>query len=134
MNRLTGNVSTTQNEAVGSELDLLGGRFQRIADNFDNTIAYGCIDGPATFRGCNGHCSGRDATTCAGIPAIMVCPGFWTFSENGQATLLIHEAAHMIWAGVVHTANYGHASCYANFVADIFHAPTTTPDCPVPKH
>ena len=134
MNRFTGNVSTTRNEAISGELDLLATRFQLIANNFDNNIAYGCIGGSATFHGCGGDCSGRDATACAGIPAILVCPRFWALTDDNKATLLIHEAAHMIWSSVVHTANYGHASCYANFVADIFNLPTTTPACPVPKH
>ena len=133
LNRLSGRVVPRRNDAISGELELLGSRLQRISDNFDRPINYPCIGGQTTFMGCEAHCTGRDAAACAGIRAIFLCPGFWGLSENGQATLLIHEAAHMIWANVVHVANFRHASCYANFVADVFSAPTTTPDCPAPR-
>jgi len=133
LNRLSGRVERKRNDAISGELELLSDRLQRISDNFDRPIHYPCIGGPTTLMGCDAHCTGRDATTCAGIRAIFLCPGFWKLSPNGQGTLLIHETAHMLWANVVHSANFRHASCYANFVADIFHAPTTTPACPIPR-
>lgn len=130
--RLTGTVFPNREDAVNDEMDGLSDRLQAIADKLDQSIHYKCITGPTTFMDCEGHCRGRSATACAGIRAILLCPSFWGLSENGQATLLIHETAHMRWANVLHAANFRHASCYANFVADIFNLPLTTPACPAP--
>lgn len=130
--RLTGTVFPNREDVVNDEMDGLSDRLQAIADQFDRSIHYQCITGTTTFMDCEGHCRGRSATACAGIRAILLCPSFWGLSEDNQATLLIHETAHMRWASVLHAANFRHASCYANFVADIFNLPLTTPACPAP--
>jgi hypothetical protein len=131
MNRLTGNVVKTRNQAISQELELLSNRLQLIADGFDQEIHYKCIDRETAFMGCTCDCVDADACACGGIGAIFLCPGFWGLGDN-MSTLLIHEAAHMIWLNVHHSGNYRDASCYANFVADILGAPLTGPDCPTP--
>jgi hypothetical protein len=120
MNRLSGKVEAKQEDAIAGELDLLGDRLKLISDKFDADIDYTCTS----------NCpAGKDAFASFGTSAIGLCPGFWKGSGPQRATLLIHEAAHMIWANVGHGANYTHASCYANFVADLLNAPPTTPEC-----
>ncbi len=128
-NRVTGARFNSQEEAVASELDTLSARLMRMADQMDGNIHYFCIGGTAVHMGCEGHCTGRAATACDGIRAVMLCPAFWDMSIQAQTTLLIHELGHMIWASVGHNRNFTHTSCYANYVADVFHAPTTTPAC-----
>jgi len=136
MNRLTGRVERSRNEAISGELELLSARLQLIADIFDQEIHYRCIGGPTTFMGCSCDCMHAgmhsDACACAEVSAIFLCPGFWNLGKNAMATLLIHEAAHMLWRNVGHAGSYRDASCYANFVADIFGAPLTGPACPAP--
>ncbi|MGA7180810.1 MAG: DUF4157 domain-containing protein [Thiobacillaceae bacterium] len=133
LNRLSGKTRPTREEALADEMDSASDRFQRLADNFDKPIRYRCIDKPDTFAGCDAHCKGRDATTCAGLRAVFLCPRFWTLGDTEKATLLIHESAHMLWANVAHVANFRHAECYASFVADMFHSLPGTPACPQPK-
>jgi hypothetical protein len=135
LNRMTGTVKATRDDATSEELSLVADRLQAIANNFDSTIEYRCITGPTTYKGCDGHCTGRDATTCAGQRLHMICPRFWQLVAGSPEVLLIHESAHMLWANVVHGApgaggRFRHAECYASFVADLFNLPPGRPACP----
>jgi len=128
-NRVTGGLFNNQEEAVASELDTLAHRLEQISDRLDGNMHYFCINGSVTRMGCTTDCVNADASTCAGIRAIFLCPGFWALSTQGQGTLLIHELAHQVFSTVSHTRNFRHASCYANFAADVHSAPTTNPEC-----
>ena len=127
MNRLTGTVRTTQDEALCEEMELLSRRFQLLGRFFNQFVPYRCGI-PETFGGCTqtaADCATDDAGACAGVGAIFLCPGFWTYNRNQQAGILIHEAAHINWTRIVHGArgsggNFRHAECYAEFVAQIF--------------
>jgi hypothetical protein len=126
-NRLTGDRFPTLEDAVESELESLANRLDRIASRLDGNMHYYCINGTATRLDCEGHCSGRDATSCAGKRVVLLCPGFWSDIRN-NSHLLIHELAHQIWANVIHVRNFRHASCYASYVAGhLATGPTCTP-------
>ncbi len=137
LNRMLGVVRPTQAQALAEEMDLVSARFQLIADTLDDFINYLCTAGATAFGGCQPPCANRDASACAGVDAVFLCPTFWGLTPDSQAILLIHEVAHMIWAHVLHGAagpggNFRHAECYASFVADLFGAPAGGPACPPP--
>lgn len=138
MNRLTGGVVPTLDEARGQEMELMARRYGLIANAFDGPLHYRCIGGASSFGGCNIPDCSNDAWSCPGVDAIFLCPGFWAPGPPGtQSTLLIHEASHMIWERVIHGArgsggNFRHAECYASFVADIFGITPGLPACPIP--
>jgi hypothetical protein len=138
MNRLTGSVQPTLDEARGQEMELMARRYELIANAFDGPLHYRCISGASSFGGCNIPDCSNDAWACPGVDAIFLCPGFWAPGDPGtQSTLLIHETSHMIWEHVIHGAggsggNFRHAECYASFVGGIFGITPGLPACPVP--
>ena len=140
LNRLTGIVRPTFNEALSEEMELMARRYQLIADTLTGFFHFRCIGGPTTFAGCSTDCVAADASVCTGVTVFFLCPGFWTpgaVEPLDSATLLIHETSHYIWGRVEHGAggpggNFRHAECYASFVADIFGGTPGTPACPAP--
>lgn len=140
LNRLTGSVRPSLDEALSDEMRLLSRRYGLLGRFFSQFVPYRCGI-PETFGGCTqtaADCAADDAGSCPGVGAIFLCPGFWApGAPNAQATLLIHEAAHVIWARVDHGArgsggNFRHAECYASFVGNIFGITPGGPACPVP--
>jgi uncharacterized protein DUF4157 len=137
LNRLTGEVKKTQNDAMQGELEGIAGRFGKISDNFGRTQTYRCIHGAVSLDGCDTHCTGRDASACQGVSTFFLCPGFWQIPDPSKATLLIHEGFHMAFGFPGHGVtgvgrNLRHAECYASSVSDIFNMPTGGPPCPSP--
>jgi len=140
LNRLTGVVRSTLDEALSEEMRLLSLRYGLLGRFFSQFVPYRCGI-PETFGGCTqtaADCAGDDAGACPGVGAIFLCPGFWGYGTHQQAGILIHEAAHVNWARIDHGAqgpggNFRHAECYAEFVAQIFPIvlpPTTNPCIP----
>jgi hypothetical protein len=136
LNRLTGKVKQTQDEAMQEELDGLSDRFDRMDSNFGKVLRYRCINGAVSLDKCDTDCVNADASACLGVRTFFLCPTFWALPDNSKATLLIHESFHMLFAaghgGSGVGRNLRHAECYASFVSDIFNLPTGTPACPSP--
>lgn len=132
-NRLTGRTYSTQETALDAEMMSLSMRYERVADYFSNTaIAYRCIHGRVTYSNCRTGCHIGEASACAGVNAIFLCSAFWARSPGERIIMLIHEAAHILWASVDHVANFRHAECYASFVGDLFGGTGAGPACPTP--
>jgi hypothetical protein len=127
LNRLTGAIRPSLNEALGEEMGLLALRYQLLARFFSQPIPYRCGI-PDRFGGCPqtaANCAAEDAGACEGVGAIFLCPSFWGFDTQQQAGVAIHEAAHINWGSVGHGArgpggNFRHAECYAELVAQVF--------------
>ena len=137
LNRLTGVVRPTLEAALAEEMGLLANRYALMARLFGQNVAYRCRV-PDNFGGCAptvADCAAGDALSCNGVGAIWLCATYWGFTNDAQAGVLIHEAAHIIWGNVIHGArgsggNFRHAECYAELVAQIFgfaNAPTGAP-------
>ncbi len=141
LNRLTGRVRPSLDEALSEEMNLLSRRYGLLSRFFSQPIPYRCGI-PDSFGGCPqtaADCTTDDAGACAGVGAIFLCPSFWGYGTRQQAGILIHEAAHINWARVVHGAggpggNFRHAECYSEFVAQIFgfDMPPTGDPCVAP--
>lgn len=137
LNRLSGKVKQTQDEAMQGELDGLSARFDRMDSNFGQVLRYRCIHGAVSLDDCDTHCKGRAASACQGVKTIFLCPSFWAIPDASKATLLIHESFHMLFGFPGHGGagvgrNMRHAECYASFVSDMFNLPTGGPACPTP--
>jgi Domain of unknown function (DUF4157) len=137
LNRLTGKVAKTQNDAMQEELQGISDRFDSIDKNFGRILTYRCIDGAVDMDGCKTHCSGRDASACSGASTFFLCPTYWGLSQASLSTLLIHESFHMLGhpghGGKGVGKNLRHAECYASAVSDIFNLNSAgTPACPSP--
>ncbi len=137
LNRLTGKVAKTQNDARQEELQGISDRFDSIDKNFGKILTYRCINSPVSLDGCDTHCKGRDASACEGVSTFFLCPSFWKLTETGMATLLIHESFHMLFGHPGHGGkgagkNLRHAECYASSVSDIFNLAHGGPACPSP--
>src|SRR5262249_27435209 len=143
LNRLTGLVRPTLNQVLAEEFSLLAARYRLIARWFNQWAVWRCIDGPSNFAGCRTDCDdGADASVCSGIGVIFLCAPFWTYANTNrtdgpaqQASILMHEAAHIIWTPVGDDpvrgpgGNFRVAYCYENFVADIIGFPPLTTSC-----
>jgi hypothetical protein len=131
LNRLTTETYDTRAEAQQSEMRILAERFGMIADILRGPIDYDCVAATTCSQACSHSC---DAFVSTGQSRISLCPSFWNdwFETSSMAALMIHETAHMIWAGVGHGANFSHAECYASFVGDLFGISSGTPSCPQP--
>jgi hypothetical protein len=137
LNRLTGKVAKTQNDAMQEELQGISDRFDSIDKNFGRILTYRCINGAVSLDSCDTHCTGRDASACEGVSTFFLCPSFWKLTETGKATLLIHESFHMLFGHPGHGGkgvgkNLRHAECYASSVSDIFNLAHGGPACPSP--
>ena len=136
LNRITGHVNKTQNDAMQGELEGIADRFDRIDKNFGKVLTYRCIHGPVSLDGCDTHCKGRDASACKGVPTFFLCPSFWKLPDSAKSTLLIHESFHMLFfdghGGTGVGRNLRHAECMASAVSDIFNLSAGTPTCPSP--
>jgi hypothetical protein len=133
LDRLTGRVQTTQENALDAEMTSLSSRYQRIGDYLANRhIAYRCIEGRVTYRNCRTGCHVGEASACSGVNAIFLCAAFWQRDPGERTIMLIHEVAHILWANVNHVANFRHAECYASFVGDLFSGTGAGPACPTP--
>jgi len=136
LNRLTGKVAKTQNEAMQGELQGISDRFDRMDSNFAKTLTYRCIHGAVSLDGCDTHCKGRDASACSGVSTFFLCPSFWNLGQTSMSTLLIHESFHMLGhpghGGTGVGKNLRHAECYASSVSDIFNLAHGGPACPSP--
>ena len=135
MNRLTGQIETTQNEALAGEMELFARRFELVADFLEQPIAYRC-DAPLTWGGCNFSACGTttNAGACTGVGAIKICPNFWNHNEEAQAGILIHEVTHIYWAGATHNlpSNLRLSQCYEELVAQIWGFNARSQTCPTP--
>lgn len=140
LNRLTGTVRPTFNQAFAEELSIMSRRFQLVANLFSQNVIYRCNHGGITFAGCGPiNCNNIFAESCAGIGVIFLCPTFWTGNNaNQQAAILDHEAMHIILAAVGDTAlrgsggNFRFAECYGSFIADLNGFATNVAACPAP--
>ena len=138
LNRLTGDVKKTQDDAMQNELEGIASRYDKMAQNFGKVLTYRCIHRPVSLDGCDTHCKGRDASACQGVSTFFLCPSFWKPAQTAMSTLLIHESFHMLFGHPGHGGkgvgkNLRHAECYATAVADIFNlAVTGGPACPAP--
>jgi hypothetical protein len=137
LNRLTGKVAKTQNEAMQEELQGIADRFDAMDKNFAKVLTYRCINSAVSLDGCDTHCKGRDASACEGVSTFFLCPSFWVRPESSKATLLIHESFHMLFGHPSHGGkgvgkNLRHAECYASSISDIFNLAHGGPACPSP--
>jgi hypothetical protein len=148
LNRLTGQVRPTFDEALAEELHILSRRFSLLARLFNQWIHYRCLDTAVTFAGCAASdCTPTtDAQACADRGVIFLCAHFWDLSTfdavefaDQQAMVLVHESSHMYWADVGDDTlrgpgrNFRHAECYARYLADVIgFTPARGPDCPDP--
>jgi hypothetical protein len=138
LNRLTGSIRPTQAIAMSEEVEILSRRFGLVNRLLSQTIHYVCPGGrAASFGGCSGEageCSDGDAFSCRDVGAIFLCPSFWDFDPNQRASVLIHEAFHIVLGpsnpsqqgeiGDTTTAgsgrNFNIAGCYEQIVPDVF--------------
>ena len=137
LDRLNNKVKPTAAEALGTELVARAARFERLARAFDEPIRYRCINGAVTRDGCDTPgCAHAEAAACENISSIFLCPDFWKIPDNRKATLLIHEAVHMVFGLIEKDSKSGakssRAECYASFVSDTFNMPRGGPPCPPP--
>jgi hypothetical protein len=136
LNRLTGGVKKTQDEARQGELEGISDRFAKISDNFGKTLTYRCINGAVDLDNCQTDCKRGQASACTGIKTFFLCPPFWGLPDTSKSTLLIHESFHMLFVsshgGTGVGRNLRHAECMASAVSDIFNLSTGTPACPSP--
>jgi hypothetical protein len=136
LNRLTGEVKKTQDDARQGELEGIADRFGKISDNFGKSLTYRCINGAVDLDNCQTDCKRGQASTCTGVKTFFLCPPFWGLSDTSQSTLLIHESFHMLFVsshgGTGIGRNLRHAECMASAVSDIFNLSTGTPPCPSP--
>jgi len=134
--RFHGTVKKTFNEAFAGELEGRAGRFERLTKAFDQSIRYRCINGPVNQDGCSTDCNHADASACENVSSIFICPTFWGVQQPSKATLLIHEATHMVFGLPEKDAPGGpkssRAECYASLVSDLFNLPRGGPPCPPP--
>ena len=135
MNRLTGHVSPSQDEALRDEIRLMAKRFELVEQLLGQPIAYRC-DAPVSWGGCDfSACDPTDnAGACDGVGAIKICPNFWDHDPDQQAGILIHEASHVTWASHEHpaSANFHRAQCYEQLVAEIQGFNPQSQHCPAP--
>ena len=116
-NRLSGATFPSQAQALVEEAKSLQDRYSKISDFLGgSTIRFLCITNTTTIGGCTADCAKVDAFGCP-TTLIMLCPGFWQRTTDGQSQLLVHEVAHTIF-GIVHGRNFTHADCYAAYAAD----------------
>jgi hypothetical protein len=150
LNRLTGQVRPTFDEALAEEMQLLSRRFSLVARLFNDWMHYRCISGPSNFAGCAPpNCDpGTDAWSCADRGVIFFCPHFWDTTSytdgvvhipDQQTMIMIHESSHIYWERVGDDTlrgpgrNYRNAECYARFLARVIgFPPARGPDCPAP--
>jgi uncharacterized protein DUF4157 len=138
LNRLTGAVKKTQEEAMQGELEGIASRYDSMDQNFGKVLKYRCINGAVSLDGCDTDCVNADASACQGIRTFFLCPSFWSLSQTSMSTLLIHESFHMLSGQPGHGGkgvgkNLRHAECYATTVGDIFNLGTAGgPACPSP--
>jgi uncharacterized protein DUF4157 len=148
LNRLTGEVRSTQEIATSEEIRIVSRRFALNARIMGQPIHYACGAGAIELgRGCTDDCSSNDfdAFTCRGSSGIGLCPSFWTgyADDTARAAILIHEMFHMILGptnprGVGQIGdetqrgagrNFNVAGCYEFIVDDIF-ATDSAAACP----
>lgn len=151
LNRLTGEVRTTQEIATSEEIRIVSRRFALNARIMSQPIHYVCGAGAIDLGGgCTDDCSSNDfdGFTCRGSSGIGLCPNFWTaYADNtARAAILIHEMFHMIFGpanprGVGQIGdetqrgsgrNFNVAGCYEFIVDDIFatHSAAACPAIP----
>ena len=104
MNRLTGSVQPTLDEARGQEMELMARRYELIANAFDGPLHYRCISGASSFGGATSQTVPTTPGLAQGLTLFSSAPGSGLWPPGTQSTLLIHETSHMIWEHVIHGA------------------------------
>jgi len=149
MNRLTGKLAKTADDALNGELNILSRRYRMVARMFSQPVAYRCIGGHSSFGGCEPpFCDDVFAWSCRGVGAIFLCPTYWTgtASTDERAAVLVHEAFHINFGtesprqiGDVGDQelsgsgkNYLIADCYGGFAADLSGVTNPADTCPAP--
>jgi hypothetical protein len=138
-NRFSGATFATEDEAIDSELNSLADRFSQMADLFSSNIRYICGGtGALSMGACRDTCGGNDlAWTCHPSRTIVICPDFWNLTEDEQAIVLIHEAAHILFgfgdpAGASMTTRLRGRNpvCFSGLAAELIGINPPDPDCP----
>ncbi|OZY87438.1 hypothetical protein CBP51_10810 [Cellvibrio mixtus] len=140
-NRFSGTTYATSNEAQQQELESLSTRYENLQAYLDGGIRYLSNNTSAlTIGGCRDRCSanpGWGAWTCSerSARAIALCPPFWSATAGEQATMIVHELAHMRYQ--IRNHNAGNArqrgsnpECYASYIADLFGFSSYSNQCP----
>ncbi len=140
-NRFSGQTYATEAQAQARELESLSTRFENIQTYLDAGIRYISNDrSRVTIGSCRDRCSahpGWGAWTCPerSARAIALCPLFWPASTNEQATMIVHELAHLRYGFDAHNAGNQrqrgrNPECYASYVADLFGFSSASNQCP----
>ena len=140
-NRFSGQTYATEAQAQARELESLSTRYENIQTYLDAGIRYISNDRTRVSIGsCRDRCSahpGWGAWTCPerSARAIALCPMFWSASASEQATMIVHELAHLRYGFAAHNAGNQrqrgrNPECYASYVADVFGFSSFSNQCP----
>lgn len=140
-NRFSGQTYATEAQAQARELESLSTRFENIQTYLDAGIRYISNDRARVNIGsCRDRCSAHPdwgAWTCPerSARAIALCPLFWRASTSEQATMIVHELAHLRYGFDAHNAGNQrqrgrNPECYASYVADLFGFSSASNQCP----
>lgn len=140
-NRFSGETYATEAQAQARELESLSTRYENIQTYLDAGIRYISNDRTRVSIGsCRDRCSahpGWGAWTCPerSARAIALCPMFWSASASEQATMIVHELAHLRYGFAAHNAGNQrqrgrNPECYASYVADVFGFSSFSNQCP----
>jgi hypothetical protein len=140
-NRFSGVTYATSAEAEQQELETISTRYEIMKAYLEGGIRYVSNNASViTIGGCHDRCSRHPhwgAWTCAerGARAIALCPPFWSASEGEQATMIVHELAHMRYQMRNHNAGNArqrgnNPECYASYIADLFGFSSYSDQCP----
>jgi Domain of unknown function (DUF4157) len=125
----------TEEEAMAHEMQVFSERFERLHRWLSGSIRYVCPGtGIYTIPGCRSQRCTADAESCPGSRTIGICPTFWTGSDGGRASLLIHEAIHALLRYGGHpTASVSgrgrNPGCYQGFVDTIYNTGSGPGQC-----
>lgn len=140
-NRFSGQTYATEAQAQAREFESLSTRFENIQAYLDAGIRYISNDRTrVTIGSCRDRCSAHPtwgAWTCPerSARAIALCPLFWPATTGEQATMIVHELAHLRYGLDAHNAGNQrqrgrNPECYASYVADLFGFSSASNQCP----
>ncbi|WP_323813552.1 hypothetical protein [Cellvibrio sp. NN19] len=140
-NRFSGQTYATEAQAQARELESLSARFENIGTYLDAGIGYISNDRSRVSIGsCRDRCSAHPAWGAWTCPersarAIALCPPFWSSTAGEQATMIVHELAHLRYGLQAHNAGNQrqrgrNPECYASYIADVFGFSSYSNQCP----